>query len=512
MAMFMYRVGSIFKHTRTLYVSGHSQSQCIRSYNTAEKEKHNEDPARPYSEIPGPTFRTMITTGFFSSNVIKNLHKYHGELKTKYGDIVKVGVPGFGDQLFLYSPDDGESLLRHDGIMPIIPSFEPLGYYRKFIRKDLFPDPGLLCQGEDWLKFRKAVQQDMMRPKSAMYYIKDIEEISEEFISLLLNEKKENGDIVVSGSTHKWALEATACIFLGTRLGCLNTVENSSSDAKPMLENIIKMFDSAFKIALWPAVWKYGIKPPYFKKFDQAMESIISLSAKYIEKSISEVTPDSESIIAKLVNKHGKDSYIPLIMAIDALSAGADTTGHTSSFLLYHLASNPEKQELLYQEICQNIGSSNHVTESGLNNMGYLKACLRESQRLLPVVIGTSRRTQVDMVLGGYKVPSGTFVIRFGQIQSNDPTIFKDPQDFRPERWLRGCPEQAKIHPFASLPWGNGPRQCIGMRFAQMELFVLTIKLLQKYKLQYHGPPVDTQTDFISKPSVDVALKFIDRV
>ena len=77
--------------------------------------------------------------------------------------------------------------------------------------------------------------------------------------------------------------------------------------------------------------------------------------------------------------------------------------GSTAAFLLYHLATNPDKQEKLYQEICQTIGPEGHLTEAAINNMTYMKAVQMESQRLQPAVWGTSRIFNKDVAICGYR-------------------------------------------------------------------------------------------------------------
>ena len=94
-------------------------------------------------------------------------------------------------------------------------------------------------------------------------------------------------------------------------------------------------------------------------------------------------------------------------MSQDAITAGVDTTGVTASFFLLDLAKNPEKQDLLYQEVRSVMGTNEPISETKLNQMRYLKACLHESQRVSPAVFGFSRKTQVDMVLEGYQIPKG---------------------------------------------------------------------------------------------------------
>lgn len=153
-----------------------------------------------------------------------------------------------------------------------------------------------------------------------------------------------------------------------------------------------------------------------------------------------------------------EESGIPLIMGIDALQAGIDTTGTTAIFLLYHLATNADKQEKLYAEICEVIGPNGAMSEQTLARMKFMKACQTESQRMVPAAFGSSRKTSIDMVLGGYQIPAGTSVIRNGHGMSNDPEHFPQPHKFLPERWLRGCPERTDANPFANIPFGHGAR------------------------------------------------------
>ena len=164
-----------------------------------------------------------------------------------------------------------------------------------------------------------------------------------------------------------------------------------------------------------------------------------------MDNAIERLKDTDDTVIAKLVKKCGKDSSIPAIMGIDALQAGIDTTGSTAAFLLYHLAANPEKQERLYQEICETIGHDGRVTESALGKMKYMKACQTESQRILPAVFGTARSAEEGLVIGGYEIPEGTTVLRCGIVSSNDPANFPHP-------------ERHDADSFANIPFGHGAR------------------------------------------------------
>lgn len=99
---------------------------------------------------------------------------------------------------------------------------------------------------------------------------------------------------------------------------------------------------------------------------------------------------------------------------------------------------------------------------------------------MYPVVLGNGRCMTKDTVVGGYKVPKGVQVIFQHYAISNSSKYFVQPDQFLPERWLKGSPH--KHHPFASLPFGYGKRMCLGRRFADLELQTVLARV-RKFKI-----------------------------
>merc|ERR1711936_566840 len=117
------------------------------------------------------------------------------------------------------------------------------------------------------------------------------------------------------------------------------------------------------------------------KHYDRIME----INYRRVTGAMEKLDLDNESdnsVLARLVRKCGKDSLVPVIMAMDSLAAGSDTTGNTCAFLLYHLAANPDKQSQLYDELNSLMGSDGRLSAKILPNLPYLRACQMESQRL----------------------------------------------------------------------------------------------------------------------------------
>jgi len=177
-------------------------------------------------------------------------------------------------------------------------------------------------------------------------------------------------------------------------------------------------------------------------------------------------------------------------------------------FLLYDLARYPAVQEKVYEEVTSLIAPHGDFTPDTFAKLDYLKACVKESMRLHPAIRWERRLTQ-DVVLSGYKVPSGTIVMYSNYLSGRSEKLFKFPLEFRPERWLND--DLGKIHPFASIPFGVGTRMCIGRRIAEAEIYLLTAKLVQRFVLEYHEQPVKETVKFHLMPDRPIKIKFIDR-
>lgn len=172
----------------------------------------------------------------------------------------------------------------------------------------------------------------------------------------------------------------------------------------------------------------------------------------------------------------------------DMFIAGADITANVLSFVLYHLAKNPTAQDRLYTEIRQRCKDS-ELNESMFANMPYLKACIKESLRLVPPVRdGIRREIERDTVVAGFTIPSGTTLVLCNSVISSDEDHFPDPLAYIPERWLRNTETRGTMHPFAVLPFGFGRRNCVGKRIAELQMHVFIVKLLQRYSLSLADP------------------------
>ncbi|CEF61074.1 Cytochrome P450 4V2 [Strongyloides ratti] len=161
--------------------------------------------------------------------------------------------------------------------------------------------------------------------------------------------------------------------------------------------------------------------------------------------------------------------------------AGHDTTATAFAFLVWALATHPDIQERLYEEICDVYEAEERdVIPDDLTKLPYLERVIKESLRRHPTVPIISRNTKKEINILGYTLPKDTnFTISIYHIHLN-PKIYPDPMKFDPDRFL---PENCiNRDPYDFLPFSAGPRNCIGQKFSLFELKLLIIWALRRYK------------------------------
>lgn len=175
--------------------------------------------------------------------------------------------------------------------------------------------------------------------------------------------------------------------------------------------------------------------------------------------------------------------------------AGHDTTAMCISWTIYMLGLHEDIQQKCRQELDQVFGPSNNdladncdlsdISDTQLRELKYLERVVKESLRMWPSIPFVARQMTDDLLVGEekkYLIPRGTTCMIFTQALHNNPKYFPRPELFDPDRFL---PEQcAKRHPFAYIPFSAGARNCIGQKFAQMEVKLILAKVIRNFKIR----------------------------
>ncbi len=167
--------------------------------------------------------------------------------------------------------------------------------------------------------------------------------------------------------------------------------------------------------------------------------------------------------------------------AVTLLLAGHETTALTLSWSMHLLGSHPEAQARLSEEIATTIGGRTVGTDD-LAQLKFAECVILETMRLYPPAWLMGRQSLGEFEIAGQTFAKGTTVFISPWVLHKDPHYFEDPTVFRPERWLDGTLTKS-IPRFAYMPFGGGPRVCIGQRFAMMSATMMLSTIIKSWQV-----------------------------
>ncbi|XP_049819229.1 probable cytochrome P450 4aa1 isoform X2 [Aethina tumida] len=221
---------------------------------------------------------------------------------------------------------------------------------------------------------------------------------------------------------------------------------------------------------------------------DQQKSSLHAYTRKILEERKQSANLDKNNVclLNMMLTESGKDdSSFTEDDIINELCtfmlAGQDSTGTALACALRTIAQHQDVQEKIMQEQNSIFTTKNEqITLDHLNSMKYLEQCIKESLRLYPPVPMISRILTQDVKIDKdncLPVGSNVFICPF--VTHRLPHVFKDPHVFNPDRF--SSEGTAKMHPYAFLPFGLGQRQCIGYKYAYLELKTILSIFLRSY-------------------------------
>lgn len=195
--------------------------------------------------------------------------------------------------------------------------------------------------------------------------------------------------------------------------------------------------------------------------------------------------------------------------AVTLLLAGHETTALALSWTWYLLSQHPEVDAQLHEEL-RRVLNGRSPTPADMRDLPYTERVIQESMRLYPPAYGFGREALEDCEIGGYDVPAGTTVFMSPWLMHHDPRWFDEPNRFNPDRWSDGLADRLPRH--AYLPFGGGPRICIGNTFAMMEAVLLLATIAQRFRLErVSNTPVKPHTTITLRPHGGVPLRVMAR-
>ena len=193
--------------------------------------------------------------------------------------------------------------------------------------------------------------------------------------------------------------------------------------------------------------------------------------------------------------------------------AGFETTGSTLSYMAYLLAAHPEVQEKLLQELDKAVKNRGDMPfYDFINSLVYLDQVFCEVLRLYTPGYLVHRRCTETCTINGITIPQNVDVFMPPYVLHRDPALWPDPEKFDPDRF---SPENRDTQEaYSYMPFGMGPRQCIGFRFALLEMKTAMFKILSRVKFQRAADTVSKlrfRSVLLMQPRDPILLKIVLR-
>jgi cytochrome P450 len=167
------------------------------------------------------------------------------------------------------------------------------------------------------------------------------------------------------------------------------------------------------------------------------------------------------------------------------LVAGHETATSLSTWLLYLLSQHPEYTQRVLAEQDKLLGNrmDTYLVLDEIKQMKVLDNALSEVERMYPPIGHGPRGVVEDFVFHNYLIPAGSFIFYAIAATHLNPYVFEEPTRFDPDRFASPREEHKKV-PFSLVGFGGGPRMCIGINFAKIEIKILVTHILRKYHLE----------------------------
>nr|AHL88999.1 cytochrome p450 3047A1 [Brachionus koreanus] len=472
---------------------------------------------KKFEDIPGPRPYPIVGNlpelKIFGGDLEFNpFDKFCLNLHEKYGDLVRWSILG-ENNLFVFKPEHAKIVFQNEGPSPNRPSVIPWEVYSK--RKN-YPSGLVNSQGDIWKNQRSASNPIVAKPQAVAMYLDTHNKIIDEFVDILMN-NSHNGEpfaIKKFETELKYVLlEMMSIVAFDQRLQCINAEKRSPEILK--LFNSIKDYgDLTSQLFYNIPIWKY-FRNKLWREFERTSDFVYNFTRKYVTESYNYVKNLNQKgnhtmLQQYLLNKNNLSFDDIVSIMSEFLLAAFDTTSTTLHFWLHRISSNPDIQEEIYEEILKNDKKNAYIDQDYLSKIPLLKASLKESQRLHSIAPTNGRVLPNDIILDNYLIPKNTTINMAFFLMSKSTKYFKNPEQYDPKRWLRES-NSDPINPYTSMPFGFGSRMCIGRRLAEQKMYLIMIKILKNFRLEYIGKEPKLGFRLIVVPDYDLTLKFIPR-
>ncbi|KAL3846796.1 hypothetical protein ACJMK2_017752 [Sinanodonta woodiana] len=463
--------------------------------------------SRPFKDIPE---ERQILFGNTINAILnyQRCHEYWLYLHRKHGPIFRQQI-GKEHFVFVADPQLVTEVVRNEGKYPsrgVLPVWDEA-------RKDMNELQTIANrQGEYWQCMRRKMNRTMLNSVTVNTSIPDVSKVSRDFIQYLQSKDAKDGCVHLNNEMCKWSLETFGQVFYGRRFG--GFTDDRIAESTRFIDAVMGFFETTEELMfIPPKVARIFWKKSWQRHLDVSA-TVFTLGRKYVNDYMKNRTEENKSLVLDdlIFNNEWESEKEMTTAIIELMGGGIDTTSNSSLFAIYLLSRHPEIQDKLYDELTRILPEDGKIPDNFLKEALYLKAVCKETQRLYPVGTSYMRQMPVDISLNGHHVPKGTYVIVPLYALARMDSIYFDAERFAPERWIRNISGKMEHPPFVYLPFGVGPRMCIGRRFAELDVNILVALLYRNYKTElFNDTPLEVKTRLILRASTAVKVRLIPR-
>ncbi|XP_070494539.1 cytochrome P450 4d1-like [Chironomus tepperi] len=455
--------------------------------------------------FPGPTALPIVGNGLqlINKTTLEFVDIIHGYIKN-HGKFFRIWIGNELVTVFM-EPKDVQQILTD---VKLITKAKEYKYLEPWLKTGL-----LTSTNQKWMLRRKA-----LTPAFHFKILDEFVEIFDKQSSILIEKLKAHDG---KGSFNAFPVVALAAldVICETAMGVsLNTQSGSESQyVKNVNEladivhrrsyDIIERSDMLFKFTK-----AYKRQQLLISELHKFTDTVISSRRKELKNKKSSGT---ESIEDEFFGKK-KKALLDLLLEIQIdgkylsdddireeidtfMFEGHDTTASALAFTLYNIAKHEDIQRKCYEEIQNIVGSDGRFNMKTLNEMTYLDLVCKESLRLYPSVPIFGRKVTEEMKVCGKLLPKDTTILILPYYMARDPTIWNNPEEFIPERFS-GVKDSDDANIFGYVPFSGGYRNCIGQKFAMLEIKATISKILLNYKIKL-------EKNFKPQDSLELVIK-----
>ncbi|XP_013185206.1 cytochrome P450 4d8 [Amyelois transitella] len=302
-----------------------------------------------------------------------------------------------------------------------------------------------------------------------------------------LEADENNGDVSIFDKVTRYSMDSVCETTLGTE------VKSQSQPQHPVPQSFALHCKLAALRMVRPwyhsdAIYKWSWDYPQFKSSAEVLKQfvrkiIISKRENFEKTNANKKITKVQSLLDLLISSEDGKGFTDLELQEESLVvvlAGTDTSSVGASFAALLMAKHPEVQQKVYQEVIT-VLEDRPVQPEDLPKLKYLEAVVKETLRLYPPVPVVMKNPPKDVTLtpGVVLVPGSTALVHIWALHRNTKYWSGDADTFRPERFLEDPP----THPYVYIPFGRGPRMCLGAEYAMMSMKTVLASLVRRYRL-----------------------------